>query len=107
MKGQQDKYHGPIANIHRFETPTGSKAFVVMALSRIMKRDQQKSLSVMIGFEENAAFKRKVEWAEDKAIKTTKMKHDQKKMGQEEKFNQIRNAMLDLMEKEKNAADVA
>jgi hypothetical protein len=101
------KYHGPIANIHRFETPNGSKAFVVMALSRIMKRDQQKSLSVMIGFEENAAFKRKVGWAEDKAIKTTKMKHNQKKMGQEEKFNQIRNAMLDLMEKEKNAADIA
>lgn len=99
-------YQGPIASVHRFTTPSNSKSFVVMSLSRIMKRDQETGLSVMIGFEENAAFKRKVKWADDKAISSTRMEFDMKRMDQEEKFNRIRKAMLDLMEKEKNATDV-
>ncbi|MFT5053980.1 MAG: hypothetical protein ACI97X_001004, partial [Oceanospirillaceae bacterium] len=43
---------------------------------------------------------------DDKAISSTRMEFDMKRMDQEEKFNRIRKAMLDLMEKEKNATDV-
>ena len=99
-------YKGPIASVQRFVTISESKTYVVLALSRIMKRDQNTSLSVMIGFEENAVFKRKVAWHGDDKIMLTKMAHDEKRLAQEEKFNQIRIAMLDLMEKEKNATDV-
>ena len=99
-------YYDPIAYVHRFKTPSGSKSYVVIALGRIMKRDQHASLSVMVGFEENAVFKRKVAWSEDGTIRTTLMQYDKRKLAKEEKFNRIRMAMLDLMEKEKNATDV-
>lgn len=99
-------YNGPVASVQRFETPTQTKSYLVLSLSRIMKRDQNTSLSVMIGFEENVVFKRRVAWHGDHKIMSTKMAHDEKRLAQEEKFNQIRIAMLDLMEKEKNATDV-
>jgi hypothetical protein len=94
----------PAANCHRFVTEDESQSFMVMALSRPMKRNPNASLSVMLGFEEAGAFKRKVGFAKDESIGVTIMKMDEEKLKNEEEFLQISNAMRKLMDNEKQSA---
>lgn len=94
----------PTANCHRFVTEDESQSFMVMALSRPMKRNPNASLSVLLGFEEAGAFKRKVGFAKDQSIGVTVMKVDEEKMKNEEEFIQISKAMRKLMDNEKQSA---
>ncbi|MFT5019494.1 MAG: transcriptional regulator with XRE-family HTH domain, partial [Polaribacter sp.] len=92
------------AYCHRFTTEDESKSFMVMALSRPMKRDPNASLSVMIGFEETSAFQRKVGFANDSSISVTKMKEHEGKALAEQEFLRIQDAMRGLMDNEKQSA---
>ena len=88
------------AHCHRFTTESG-QSFMVMALSRPMKRNPNASLAVMIGFEETSAFQRKVGFANDRSIPETRMKVDESKEVAEQQFQQIQKAMRRLMDSEK------
>lgn len=92
----------PKAHCHRFETETG-ESYTVMALSRPMKRDKNAALAVMIGFEDSAAFQRKVGFASDDSVTATLMKQDSEKLKSEQEFLTIQDAMKRLMNREKNA----
>jgi hypothetical protein len=94
----------PKAHCHRFESEDNDKQFFVMALSRPMKRNPNAALSVMIGFEENAAFARKIGFAEDDSIGTSVMEQDAKEVEREEEFSNIQHAMEALMESQKATA---
>ena len=94
----------PKAHCHRFESKDNDKQFFVMALSRPMKRNPNAALSVMIGFEENAAFARKIGFAEDDSIGTSVMEQDAKEVEREEEFSNIQHAMEALMESQKATA---
>jgi hypothetical protein len=94
----------PKAYFHRFETESHNQRFFVMALSRPMKRNPNAALSVMIGFEENSAFAKKVGFAEDVSIETTVMEIDKSELQREEEFKNIRSAMKALMESQKATA---
>lgn len=94
----------PKAYCHRFETESQSQRFFVMALSRPMKRNPNAALSVMIGFEENTTFAKKVGFAEDASIETTVMAIDRNELQREEEFKNIRSAMKALMESQKATA---
>ncbi len=94
----------PKAYCHRFETENKSQRFFVMALSRPMKRNPNAALSVMIGFEENTTFAKKVGFAEDASIETTVMAIDKAELQREEEFKNIRSAMKALMESQKATA---
>jgi predicted transcriptional regulator len=91
----------PKAYCHRFETESQSQRFFVMALSRPMKRNPNAALSVMIGFEENTTFAKKVRFADDASIETTVMAIDRSELQREEEFKNIRSAMKALMESQK------
>ena len=69
-----------------------------------MKRNPNASLSVMIGFEENAAFAKKVGFADDASIGTTVMEIDSSELQREEEFRNIKTAMKALMESQKATA---
>ncbi|MCB0755928.1 MAG: helix-turn-helix domain-containing protein [Flavobacteriales bacterium] len=94
----------PKAYCHRFETESHNQRFFVMALSRPMKRNPNAALSVMIGFEENTAFAKKIGFAEDSSIETTVMAIDKAELLREEEFKNIRSAMKALMESQKSTA---
>jgi hypothetical protein len=94
----------PKAHCHRFVTENQRQSFFVMALSRPMKRNPNASLSVMIGFEENAAFAKKVGFADDASIGTTVMEIDSSELQREEEFRSIKTAMKALMESQKATA---
>lgn len=94
----------PKAHCHRFVTENQRQSFFVMALSRPMKRNPNASLSVMIGFEENAAFAKKVGFADDASIGTTVMEIDSSELQREEEFRNIKTAMKALMESQKATA---
>ena len=94
----------PKAHCHRFESEDNDKQFFVMALSRPMKRNPNAALSVMIGGEENAAFARKIGFAEDGSIGTSVMEQDVKEVEREEEFSNIQHAMEALMESQKATA---
>lgn len=99
-----DLGRSPKAYCHRFETENHSQRFFVMALSRPMKRNPNAALSVMIGFEENTTFAKKVGFSEDASIETTVMEIDQSELQREEEFKNIRSAMKALMESQKATA---
>lgn len=92
----------PKASCHRFLTESG-ESFMVMALSRPMKRNPNAALSVMIGFEETNAFHRKVGFSKDASIPSVTMAQDERKLKSEAEFRQIQDAMQRLMENEKAA----
>lgn len=94
----------PKAYCHRFETESQSQRFFVMALSRPMKRNPNAALSVMIGFEENPTFAKKVGFADDTSIETAVMAIDKSELQREEEFKNIRSAMKALMESQKATA---
>jgi len=94
----------PKAHCHRFESEDNDKQFFVMGVSRPMKRNPNAALSVMIGFEENAAFARKIGFAEDDSIGTSVMEQDAKEVEREEEFSNIQHAMEALMESQKATA---
>lgn len=85
----------------RFLDENDGERFFVMALSRPMKRNPNASLSVMIGFEENAAFARKIGFAEDEHIEETVMRSDRKELKREQEFSRIQEAMESLMEQQR------
>ncbi|MCF8465507.1 MAG: helix-turn-helix domain-containing protein [Flavobacteriales bacterium] len=91
------------AHCQRFSTEDGTQSFVVIALSRAMKRNPDASLAVMIGFEENSSFQKKVAFAKDASIETSIMAQDERKLRSEAEFLQIQAAMRRLMENEKQA----
>ncbi len=91
----------PKPHCHRFVTQNGSQKFFVVALSRPMKRNPNASLSVMIGFEENANFVKKVLFADDPTIGTTVMEIDSNELEREEEFRNISSAMKSLMDGQK------
>jgi hypothetical protein len=99
-----DLGRSPKAYCHRFETESQSQRFFVMALSRPMKRNPNAALSVMIGFEENTTFAKKVGFADDASIETTVMEIDKSELQREEEFKNIRSAMKALMESQKATA---
>lgn len=82
---------------HRFETQNQRQRFFVMALSRPMKRNPNAALSVMIGFEENTTFAKKIGFADDASIDTTVMDLDPKEKEREKEFANIQRAMEVLM----------
>ncbi len=93
----------PKAYCHRFETEDRT-GFMVIALSRPMKRNPNASLAVMLGFEENNLFKKKVTFSEDESIGLTTMCLDAEQVKSENEFQKIRKAMRRLMDNEKQAA---
>jgi hypothetical protein len=92
---------GPKAYCHRFITDGRSQSFMVLALSRPMKRNTNAGLSVVIGFEETVAFKKKVAFSSDTSIKETIMQIDAAALQKEQEFKNIRSAMKALIESEK------
>ena len=94
---------GPKAYCHRFVTESGEQSYMVMALSRPMKRNPNASLAVMIGFEESHQFSKKAGFSNDSAIGLTSMKVDPTKVESEQEFQEIRSAMRQLMDREKDA----
>ena len=88
-------------------SPIKEREYVVVSLSRIMKRDRNAALSVMLGFELNTVFQRKAEWAFDSRIRTTQMDFDRSGLKQEEDYQRIRTAMQQLMDHEKNMVAVS
>jgi len=95
----------PKAYCHRFETETHSQRFFVMALSRPMKRNPNAALSVMIGFEENSAFAKRIGFAQDATIGTTVMHIDANEQQREDEFRNIQRAMKALMQGQKAAVE--
>lgn len=94
---------GPKAYCHRFATESGAQSYTVMALSRPMKRNANASLAVMIGFEDSNQLSKKVGFSSDSSIGTTTMKIDPTKVKSELEFQEIRSAMQQLMDREKDA----
>ncbi|HAP68543.1 MAG TPA: hypothetical protein DCR04_02250 [Flavobacteriales bacterium] len=94
------------AHCHRFVTKSGSQKFMVMALSRPMKRNKNAALSVLVGFEETAAFGKKVGFADDVSIGETILLAEQGEKEIEEEFRNIKSAMRALMESQKQGAVV-
>ena len=76
---------------------------MVMALSRPMKRNTNTGLSVLVGFEETAAFCKKVSFANDGFIGETVLIVDETEKEREEEFKNIRSAMDALIDSEKKA----
>lgn len=101
------KYKKPVVHVQKFRSPIKDRTYLVISLSRIMKRDQNAALSVMIGFEMNASFVKKVGWANDSKIKTTQMDFDRSGLKKEEDYKRIKAAMQNLMDREKNLVDVS
>lgn len=95
---------GVKAHCHRFVTKSGSHKFVVMGLSRPMKRNKNAALSVLIGFEETAAFAKKVAFADDTSIGETVLMVDESEKEREAEFRNIKAAMKALMENQKQGA---
>lgn len=100
-------YKKPTVQVQKFRSPMKERTYVVVSLSRIMKRNKDTALSVMIGFEQNSVFQRKVAWADDKKIPTTQMDFDRSGLQHENDYLKIRSAMEQLMEQEKNAVGVS
>ncbi|MBL4586105.1 MAG: helix-turn-helix transcriptional regulator [Flavobacteriales bacterium] len=94
----------PQAHCHRFVTDGRNQSFMVLALSRPMKRNPNASLAVVIGFEETTAFKRKIAFTTDASISETVMQVDATELQKEEDFKNIRSAMKALIDSEKKAA---
>ncbi|MGB1317134.1 MAG: helix-turn-helix domain-containing protein [Flavobacteriales bacterium] len=92
------------AYCHRFVTKSGSQKFMVMALSRPMKRNKNAALSVLIGFEETTAFGKKVAFSDDASIGETTLMVDESEQEREEEFRNIKSAMRSLMETQKQGA---
>lgn len=92
------------AHCHRFVTKSGSQKFMVMALSRPMKRNKNAALSVLVGFEETTAFGKKVSFADDASIEETILLVDESEKEREEEFRNIKAAMRSLMESQKQGA---
>jgi transcriptional regulator with XRE-family HTH domain len=95
---------GPKAHCHRFVTKKGDQKFMVMALSRPMKRNANAALSVLVGFEETSAFGKKVVFANDASITETILSVDESEKELEEEFRNIKSAMRSLMESQKQGA---
>jgi hypothetical protein len=96
----------PKAHCHRFVTNNGDHRFMVMALSRPMKRNQNAGLAVLVGFEESSGFAKKVLFASDPAIPQTILVVDDSEREREEEFRNIRTAMRALIDREKKASTV-
>ena len=96
----------PKAHCHRFVTNNGDHRFMVMALSRTMKRDKNAGLAVLVGFEESATFGKKVLFATDASITQTILVVDDSEREREEEFRNIRTAMRALIDREKKASSV-
>ena len=94
------------AHCHRFVTKSGSQKFMVMALSRPMKRNKNAALSVLVGFEETAAFGKKISFSEDPSIGETMLMVDHSEKEREAEFRNIKTAMKALMESQKQGAVV-
>ncbi len=94
----------PKAHCHRFVAKSGNQKFMVMALSRPMKRNTNTALSVLVGFEETTAFGKKVTFADDASIGETILMVDETEQEIEEEFKNIRAAMRALMESQKHGA---
>lgn len=91
----------PKAYCHRFETENQGSSFLVLALSRPMKRNPNTSLTVMLGFEETTLFRKKVNFSGDRTIGLTTMRLDAEEVKLEDEFQEIRKAMRRLMDNEK------
>lgn len=94
------------AHCHRFVTKKGNQKFMVMALSRPMKRNTNAALSVLVGFEETTVFTKKVAFADDASIEETILMVDESEKEREEDFRNIKAAMRALMESQKQGAVV-
>lgn len=95
---------GPNADCHRFVTKSGSQKFMVMALSRTMKRNPDAALSVLVGFEETSAFGKKIAFAADASIEETILMVDDSEKEREEEFRNIKAAMRALMDTQRQGA---
>ncbi|MFC2175376.1 helix-turn-helix domain-containing protein [Bacteroidota bacterium] len=96
----------PTASCHRFVTDNRNQSFMVMAISRMRKRDTNSSLSVVIGFEETPQFKKKVAFSNDASIVETRMQLSKTEQEKEDQFRNIRSAMRALIDSEKKALSV-
>ncbi|MBL4585533.1 MAG: hypothetical protein JKX84_00540, partial [Flavobacteriales bacterium] len=94
----------PQAHCHRFVTDGRNQSFMVLALSRPMKRNPNASLAVVIGFEETNAFKKKIAFTTDPSIAETVMQVDATELQKEDDFKNIRSAMKALIDSEKLSA---
>jgi hypothetical protein len=92
------------AHCHRFVTRKGNQKFMVMALSRPMKRNKNTALSVLVGFEETSAFGKKVTFSDDASIPETILMVEETEKEREEEFRNIKSAMSALMESQKQGA---
>jgi len=102
-----DNYRKPVAHIQKFRSPLKDREYVVISLSRIMKRNRNAALTVMLGFESNSVFQKKVAWANDPKIGVTQMDFNRSGLQKEEEYQRIRSAMQSLMEHEKNLVGVS
>jgi transcriptional regulator with XRE-family HTH domain len=92
------------AHCHRFVTRKGNQKFMVMTLSRPMKRNKNTALSVLVGFEETSAFGKKVTFSDDASIPETILMVEETEKEREEEFRNIKSAMSALMESQKQGA---
>lgn len=100
----EDLGTAPKAHIHRFVTSDGTQRFLVMALSRPMKRDANAGLAVLVGFEETTSLGKKVAFANDPSIQESILVVDDSEKEREEEFRNIKSAMRALMESQKQGA---
>jgi XRE family transcriptional regulator, fatty acid utilization regulator len=86
--------------VQRFATADGQRSHVAVALSRTTGRNPDFSLSVVFGFEDNAAFRKRVLWADDPSINTTAMPPSEREVQRAARLQAIEAAMNRLMEGE-------
>jgi transcriptional regulator with XRE-family HTH domain len=90
----------------RLSSANGAKNYLVIALARTTGRDPDFSLSVVVGFEVNANFRKKVQFADDASIPVTTMLPLESDVQREVKFKSIEQAMNRLMEEERAVATI-